>query len=63
MKKYSNRSGWDSKSKKPMGETVIKHKYDYENAKRTSGMAFEDKKTGKNLVEYNQHCMGRPGRR
>lgn len=44
----------------------ITHKYDYDNAKMTAGTAFNSslgREDAKNLVEYNQHFMGRPGRR
>ena len=47
------------------GDRFLKHRYDYDKAKLSSGNAFNE--TTKHLqneyVEYNQYYMGRPGRR
>ena len=41
------------------------YREDYENAKKTVGNAFNasSKEAAINFVEYNEHFMGRPGRR
>ena len=63
MTKFTNRTHKHHRSGRT--DAPIKHKYDYDNAKLTSGTAFNEFSTNntQNLVEYNQHFMGRPGRR
>ena len=47
------------------GKKFLKHRYDYDNAKLSSGNAFNvtTKHLQNEYVDYNQYYMGRPGRR
>lgn len=44
-------------------EKIVQTRYDYDNAKKTVGNAFNatSKEASINFVDYNEHFMGRPG--
>ena len=68
MQKYSNRLHTLSPAKSVGSEKyqkIVQYREDYDNAKKTVGNAFNasSKEASVNFVEYNDHYMGRPGRR
>lgn len=46
-------------------QKIVMYWEDYDNAKKTVGNAFNasSKEASINFVDYNEHYMGRPGRR